>query len=275
MLNIKKVAILTILLFSVCNKDEPIAQSKETPCLFSNTSLVHFEITEKLAEINAKSKNVKVEIYEWPKELHEQLGKMEKYAFVTIPEESFSRLPLVISLHGGGLTFQNLSLTEQLAQDTPRGWHLAELADKQAVFLDPFIHEGWNEKTLNIMLDYVIENFCKIDVDHVYVIGYSRGGGGTYDWIRNSGDRFAAAAPCGFNSYRENHDFTKMLNLPIWTAAGSNDSDRAVKVYNMVNQLRILGNENIEHTVYQGANHYEGGKEVYNDVTLVNWILKF
>ncbi|NQZ78323.1 MAG: alpha/beta hydrolase fold domain-containing protein, partial [Ekhidna sp.] len=233
------------------------------------------KLAKALAEMNARFKNVELELFEWPSELHNQLGQIDKFAFVTRPIQSSGKLPLIISLHGGGVSFQNLSLETQLGMDVPRGWNLAELADKEVMFLDPSIHEGWNPDTLDKMLDYVLENFSDIDKHRVYVMGYSRGGGGTYDWIRQSGDRFAAASPSGFSSYRDNHDLTKLENLPIWTAAGSDDQDRAAKVNNMVDQLRAAGNVNIEHTVYQGANHHAGGVAVYSAVELVDWMLGF
>ena len=44
-------------------------------------------LNETLAEMNAQFKNVEVELLEWPRELHEKLGKMTKLALVTRPVE--------------------------------------------------------------------------------------------------------------------------------------------------------------------------------------------
>ena len=258
----------TVLLLAACSKEESIKPDNETV-------EVAPEIAVKVAEINAGFEHVEMEVFTWPSELHDHLGKMNKYAFVTRPVAYSGKLPLIISLHGGGDNFRLLSLKEQLELDVPRGFYLAELANKDVMFLDPNIAEPWIPENLDKMLDYVLEHFADVDLDRIYVIGYSRGGGGTYDWIRQSGDRFAAAAPCGFNSYRENHDLTKLEQLPIWTAAGSDDTDRAAKVKNMVDYLRGVGNMNVEHTVYSGANHHAGGKAVYSEVALVDWILAF
>ena len=43
------------------------------------------KLRETLAEMNARFKNVEVELLEWPDELHKNLGKMTKHALVTRP----------------------------------------------------------------------------------------------------------------------------------------------------------------------------------------------
>ena len=43
------------------------------------------KLTETLAGMNARFKNVEVELIEWPEELHAKLGKMTKLALVTRP----------------------------------------------------------------------------------------------------------------------------------------------------------------------------------------------
>lgn len=45
------------------------------------------KLTETLAGMNARFKNVEVELLEWPDELHKKLGKMTKLALVTRPVE--------------------------------------------------------------------------------------------------------------------------------------------------------------------------------------------
>ncbi|MBA7521199.1 hypothetical protein ES705_13302 [subsurface metagenome] len=150
------------------------------------------KLTETLAGYNARFKNVELELLEWPGELHEKLGKMLKVAFVARPVEKIAgKLPLIISLHGGGQRWWDLSLQEQLAISAPggkfeklrgfkklRGYDLAELAGKGMILLEPNTAGPWDAGTLDTMLDYVLANYPKIDKDRVYVMGYSMGGRG-------------------------------------------------------------------------------------------------
>jgi pimeloyl-ACP methyl ester carboxylesterase len=71
------------------------------------------------------------------------------------------------------------------------------------ILLEPNTAGLWDADSLDTMLDYVLENFPEIDKDRVYVMGYSMGGKGTWVWINESADRFAAAAPCGFRGCEE------------------------------------------------------------------------
>ena len=212
---------------------------------------------------------------------------MKKVAFVARPVEKIAgKLPLLISLHGGGQRWWDLSLQEQLAISAPggpfekkrgfkklRGYDLAELAGKGMILLEPNTEELWNADSLDTMLDYVLENFPEIDKDRVYVMGYSMGGKGTWVWINESADRFAAAAPCGFNP-ADTGDVKKLVKLPIWAMAGGADGDRTTGVRKMVERLRAAGNVNVKHTEFEGADH-RAGTAVFSSVELVDWMLGF
>ena len=238
------------------------------------------KLRETLAEMNARFKNVEVELLEWPDELHTNLGKMTKRALMTRPVEKVGgKLPLLINLHGGGPRWFNMSLQQQLviAQQVgmKRGFDLAELAGKRLIVLDPNTTERWDADSLDTMLDYVLETYPEIDKDRVYVMGYSAGGGATWRWINQSPDRFAAAAPCGFTGGSAQDDAKKLAKLPIWAMAGGNDGKNPAGIRNMVERLKASGNENVKHTEFEGADHRAGGKAVFGTVELVDWMRGF
>jgi len=238
------------------------------------------KLAETLADMNARFKNVEVELLEWPDELHTNLGQMTKLALMTRPvKRSDGKLPLLINLHGGGPRWFNMSFQQQLVIATEmgmkRGFDLAELAGKELIVLDPNTAERWDANALDTMLDYVLETFPEIDTNRVYVMGYSAGGGATWRWINQSADRFAAAAPCGFTGGSAQDDAKKLAKLPIWSMAGGDDGKNPAGVRNMVERLKVAGNVNVKHTEFEGADHRAGGRAVFRTVELVDWMLGF
>ena len=89
-----------------------------------------------------------------------------------------------------------MSLEQQLARSAEvKGLRLAELAGRGLMLLEPNSADIWDAGSLNTMLDYILDNYPEIDRNRVYVMGHSMGGWGTWSWINESSDRFAAAAP--------------------------------------------------------------------------------
>ena len=257
------------------NQTDPASSAATPP-----TQAEGAKLAETLAEMNARFEKVEVELLEWPVELHENLGKMTKFAVLTRPVESVDgKQPLLINLHGGGQRWWDNSFQEQLALAAEigmkRGYDLAELAGKRLMVLDPNTAERWNADSLDIMLDYVLETFPEIDEDRVYVMGYSAGGGATWRWINQSPDRFAAAAPCGFTGGSASDDAKKLASLPVWAMAGSDDGRNPAGIRKMIERLKAAGNENVKHTEFDGADHREGGVAVFNTVELMDWMLEF
>jgi poly(3-hydroxybutyrate) depolymerase len=238
------------------------------------------KLAETLAGMNARFKNVEVELLEWPSELHEKLGKMTKLALVTRPvKKTEGKLPLLINLHGGGQRWFNNTFQQQLEiaaqMGMKRGFDLAELAGKRLIVLDPNTAERWNADSLDTMLDYFLAKYAEIDKDRVYVMGYSAGGGATWRWINQSADRFAAAAPCGFTGGSDKDDAKKLAKLPIWAMAGGEDGKNPAGIRKMVERLKAAGNMNVKHTEFEGADHRAGGRAVFSSVELVDWMLGF
>ena len=242
---------------------------------------------ETLAGISARGtgqrfKNIELELLEWPSELHEKLGKMKKVAFVARPVEKIAgKLPLIVYLHGGAQRWWDMSLQQQLAislspkRKMLRGFDFAELAGKRLIVLEPNTAGLWDADSLDTMLDYVLENFPEIDKDRVYVMGYSMGGKGTWAWINESADRFAAAAAGGFSGGSDKDNVKKLARLPIWGMAGSNDGGSATGMRKMVERLKAAGNVNVKCTVFDGG-HKEGYEGMFGTtVELVDWMLGF
>ncbi len=232
------------------------------------------ELDEALAAVNERFENVEVELIEWPDELQSQLGVMKKIAFVAYPaKRPEGKMPLLISLHGGG--GKKMTLPDQLTRSAEvKGLRLAELAGKELILLEPNSSDSWELASLNVMLDYVLENYPEIDKNRLYVMGHSMGGVGTWNWINQSPDRFAAAAPCGF-PVDEAGDPARLINLPIWGMVGGDDGPRTAAIKALVERLRAAGNVNVKHTGFAGASHSQANAAVFSSVELVEWMLGF
>ncbi len=166
-----------------------------------------------------------------------------------------------------------MSVEQQLARSAEvKGLGLAELAAKNLILLEPNSSDTWDAGSLNTMLDYVLETNEEIDENRIYVMGHSMGGWGTWDWINESPDRFAAASPCGFPADGMG-DPARLVNLPIWGMAGGDDGARTAGIKKMVERLRAAGNKNVKHTEFPGASHSEGNAAVFSSVGLVEWML--
>jgi len=167
-----------------------------------------------------------------------------------------------------------MSLRDQLIRSSKvKGLALAELAGKDLILLEPNSADSWDPDTLDSMLDYVLESFDQIDENRVYVMGHSMGGTGTWNWIRRSPNRFAAAAPCGFGSGASSEGIEKLVRLPVWGMVGGDDGNNVVSVQTMVDNLRAIGNSQVRHTAFQGAKHSQGNAAVFSSVELVDWML--
>lgn len=231
------------------------------------------ELHKTLASINGRFHKVEVELLEWPKDLQQRLGKLKSTAFIAKPAKMpEGKTPLLISLHGAG--GKEMSIVKQLERSARvKGLHLAELAGKNLILLEPNSADSWEADSLNAMLDYILKRYPQIDVKRVYVMGHSMGGTGTWAWINQSPERFAAAAPAGF-SPGDTGDPTQLVKLPIWGMAGGDDGDRSTGIRKMVGALRAAGNPNVKHTEFPGANHSKGNATVFSSVELVEWMLK-
>ncbi|WP_400077550.1 prolyl oligopeptidase family serine peptidase [Winogradskyella sp. R77965] len=233
------------------------------------------DIQKTLDDINARFKNVDVSVINWPEDLQKNLGKLKASAFVALPRnQSAKKIPLLITLHGGG--GKTWSLAEQLSRSAKvKGLSLVELAGKELMLVEPNSFDKWDPKTLDIMLDYILEEYPQVDSNRIYVMGHSMGGSGTWAWILNSPERFAAASASGFRSVKDTDDISKLTNMPMWGMVGADDVKNVEPVKKMVNLLKSAGNTNVRYTAFEGANHAQGNAKVFSSVECIDWMLTF
>lgn len=179
--------------------------------------------------------------------------------------------PLVLFLHGAGERGDDL---EKLKL---HGLPSLVASGKQFPFIliSPQCPANgwWDPLVLGRLLDGV-EATLKVDVDRVYVTGLSMGGFGTWDLARWMPSRFAAIAPiCGGGDAGTLWIFPGMQKLPVWAFHG--DKDKIVPLkrsQEMIDALRVLGNNEAKLTVYPGVGHNSWSK-AYGDPALYAWLL--
>ena len=67
---------------------------------------------------------------------------------------------------------------------------------------------------------YHVDSLPVVDVDRIYVIGYSMGGFGTWHFLKSEPRLFAAGVPiAGYSS-----GVGKLRSMPIWAFHGAKDS---------------------------------------------------
>ena len=148
------------------------------------------------------------------------------------------KYPMVIFLHG------YTDLTIDTHKGFPKGvWSLPEIQKEHPHILfvprnrkkqDNWSSDEYRTMTINALDDLVAElngnpKTPNVDVDRLYLTGFSRGGQGTWNFIRTFPNKFAAAAPLsGFSHGPQNAEEAKSINhVPVWIFNG--DGDRGVK----------------------------------------------
>lgn len=173
--------------------------------------------------------------------------------------------PLVTFLHG------YTDLTLDTHRGFPKGvWSLPEIqkAHPHILFVprnrtkeDKWTSDEYRKMTIQALDDLVSElngdaKRPDVDLDRLYLTGFSRGGQGTWNFVRNYPEKFAAAVPLsGYFHGPQNVEEAKAIkNLPIWIFNG--DGDRGVKGSRVsFKALRDAGAVDVRYHEYQQQGH--------------------
>lgn len=164
------------------------------------------------------------------------------------------KYPVLICLHGAGsrgkdnekqLSKWNGFLTEKVRADYP------------AYILTPQSTELWNKDQLELIKE-IISNLPSVDMNRIYIMGFSMGGHGTFLYLNDSPDYFAAAAPSAGSGLKTTEDFIdveRIKNVPIWAFHGDKDKtspyEKMAKVFE--DSKKVGGNMKL--TTWKGKGH--------------------
>ncbi len=241
---------------------------------------------------------------EWKKSIYEKEEMFPLPYQLFIPDDTTSKLPLVIYLHGYGE-----GGTDNLVQIYPgaamgASWFSAKPQDiQQAYILAPQTVSdiGWGKDEGSWEKDYIMgsiekrENppltqpmeslFALIDevaatypIDHtrIYIVGISMGGQGVWNAVLHRPDFFAAAIPiCGYGDYVQFAD--RLTSLPIWAFHGNRDNIVDVQTTRaMVNAIHQAGGSSalLRYTEVEGGGHIDAWTYAHKDLSMWHWLLQ-
>lgn len=183
-------------------------------------------------------------------------------------EESESKWPLVVFLHGAGERGDNLDLVK--IHGPPK---MVEQGKKL-----PFIlvspqcpADGWwPYQPVPELIDFIEKNY-RVDPDRIYLTGLSMGGYGTWSFAARQPHRYAAVVPIcgGCVPYL----MRGLGHLPIWAFHG--DKDTAVPLSESERLIRVLkgiGNDKVKFTVFPDTGHNSWAAAYAMD-ELFTWML--
>ncbi len=183
-------------------------------------------------------------------------------------QDTAKNFPLMLFLHGGGETGNNIELVKK--HGPPK--LIAEGKDFPFIVLSPQNPENklWDNAALITLLDEIVATH-RVDDKRIYLTGLSRGGFGSWSLAIQNPDRFAALVPIcggGLPNYVD-----RIKHIPTWVFHGARD--KAVPLSNSVEMVEALeqANGNVKLTVYSEAGH-DSWTRAYNKPGLYKWLLQ-
>ena len=214
--------------------------------------------------------NLRLEVITVPEKISQGFVRLNPRAIFYRPVKADPKKnPLVIFLHGSGGSRRSIERSKW-TPDVKR--FIASKEGQRGVhILVPQSKGHWDPKSLNAMLDHVLQKNLAIDTSRVYCVGYSMGGKGTWEWAMASPKRFAAIMPKAF--IPDLSGIQGMVKLPIWAMVGTRDSRRRVLgIRAMEKALKELGSTKVKTTFFDGANHGSAPGEIRKLEGVYEWL---
>ena len=200
--------------------------------------------------------------------------------------------PLILFLHGYGECGTDINLVK--VHGPPKRW--PEMgALQQCVIVSPQCpaNSWWRVAALKALVDELIDERSDIDPHRLYITGLSMGGYGTWSFLSNYPDYFAAALPiCGGGNPlglgdNPSIDETGIVNeflpdgllrakaTPIWTFHGTDDQTvRIEETSRLVDRLKQASAPNVKFTSLKDVDHVRAWQMTYTDPKVWEWLFE-
>ena len=214
--------------------------------------------------------NLRLQVITIPDEIADDFVRLNPQAILYRPlKVEKEKAPLLIFLHGSGGSRRSI----ERSRWTPdvRRFTSSEVVRPSVNILVPQSKGPWDPKSLNAMLDHVLQKNTAIDAHRIYCVGYSMGGKGAWEWAMASPERFAAIIPKAF--IPDLSGIKRMVQLPIWAMVGTKDSRPRVQgIQGMEKALKELGSTVVRTTIFDGANHGSTPGEIRKLEGVYEWL---
>ena len=260
-----------VFLFSSCKKDTSLSSKSEIDLVIETAPPVHMPVT---ARVNAVCAGY----------------------YAALParyDSSLKKYPLILFLHGIG-EIGNGS-PEHLARMVRAG--LPRLINRKKfppsfevdgqhysfIVVSPQFKERPSNDEVNEVLNYMVKKY-RVDTSRIYVTCLSLGGGVTWDYTAQYGNRVAAAAPICGGSWPDPKRASRIASFgtPVW--AFHNGDDKVVPVSYTKDYVNIINSHKpavaARYTVWPTGGH-DSWTKAYDPATkekgqnMYEWMLSF
>ena len=201
-------------------------------------------------------------------------GESIKYWLYT-PENSNTKKPLIVYLHGGTSKGDNLDLLMQ-HEGFPQYVQQKKLSVPAYIVMPQATEDirAWdemNDEVIDLVL-HIIEEY-DIDKENISLTGHSMGGIGTWLIGHNNPDIFSRIAPLSGTISRRLKDRANEIKMPVWSFVGTEQSDSNAYSSNVdfFSQLEQY-NSNAQLTILQGYGHKDV-VQAYLKYDIIDWLI--
>ncbi|MCB1143694.1 MAG: dienelactone hydrolase family protein [Leptospiraceae bacterium] len=182
--------------------------------------------------------------------------------------DQWTRLPLLLFLHGKGERGQDLKLlsNQGLPKSIQNGEEFPFLLIAPQL---PVSEESWYTDELLDLIGHV-KDLVRVDEERIYLTGLSMGGNGAWKLAMHSPETFAGVIP--ISGYGDSSHACALKDTPVWSFHGAKDKlilpERTIEIHERLS----LCNPQAKITIYPEAGH-DAWTETYSNPDVLNWLV--
>ena len=198
--------------------------------------------------------SAQVSTQELPNEISAKLKCLNPQYLVHSPSQSSSPKPLLIFLHGIGKRGNDVNQLKAMMRTVSKHSKNHDMLTVMPQCAKNEQGKGWwVSKDLTLLLEHLKQSL-NIDQKKIYLVGFSMGGFGTWDWAMEQPDTFAAIAPLAGGSRISK--VKKIKDLQIWAFHGEKDKTVPYsKTKTLVDALKKAGSKTVKFTTLKKQGH--------------------